>query len=234
MNLFKQYRLLIFSFCMVHQLNAQIIEYGVNVNYHANKLIVNDSWADDVFMREAPVGSGLGVGLYFSKREPKTFNVNGLDLKFGYLIEADGCICNSNIKVAITRPEGLPNIFELNYRMYRFDFSPKLTIHQRRFGFGFGPKVSRVTFVSFTTNQSDDSFSATRDFPAMSYGVEASVFYDFGGIKVSGRYNRQLTTFQKAILGRPTEINNRQMMLSLSFRLLDRSKGLNHDSIFWD
>lgn len=226
--------LLFFIFFSSHLLKAQIVEYGLNLNYHLNKLIVKNEWANDIFLREATAGSGYGFGLYFFQREPKDYNKRGLDLKYGFLADMDACICKSNLNIAITRPNGLPRLSDLSYKMYRIDISPKLTIHQRRIGIGLGPKISRLTYVGYTTNKSDDTFSATSDFFTMSYGAEAVFFYDAGGVKLSFKYNRQLTTFQKAIVRRPTEIGNRQLLFTLSFRIIDKSKGLNHDSIIWN
>lgn len=231
----KSLFLFVFSILsLIQYSNAQIIEYGLNFNYLSNKLIVKEDWASDIFMREAAAGSGYGLGFYFFQREPKDYNKRGLDLKYGFLIEGDGCICTSNINIAIKTPNSLPSLSDLKFRMYRLDFSPKLTVHQRRFGLGLGPKITRITYAEYSTNRSDDTFSATADFYTMSYGFESSFFYDAGGIKLSLRYARQLTSFKKAIVRRPTDIGNRQFMLSLSFKLIDKSKGINHDSIIWD
>lgn len=214
---------------------AQLYNWGVHVAYNQTKLVPEKNFISDrYFLREGRGVPGFSIGANYSVGPPKEQERRGFNLKPIVLLEASLCRCGGNLSAAETLRNGSKTLSNLTYLFYRATYSAKLVLQYKKVQFMLGPTLSNIFYAGYRIDQRSGLISATNDVSFYGYGYELGFGIDFNRFVLSARYNSTLSDYIKRYQGVTAVSKISQTRVMVSYRLFQRHKGANWDSIIWD
>lgn len=214
---------------------AQLMEFGMHMGYSFTRLTVSENRLNDrVFVKTGkPLGAPL-FGAQIMIGPPKGQSSPTLKIIPGVLFEASLCRCGGNIELSLTDTSGLRSFNELQYVIYRGDYSMKFVANIRKMQLLLGPTVSNRFYTGVRVGPSGKLVTAADQFKALAIGYELGIGTKLNKLHLSARYNGVFGAYGKKTEAIPTAYKNFQFRLMIHYYFLSKHKGQNWDSIYWE
>ncbi len=215
--------------------NAQLMELGMHVGYSFTKLTVSENKLNDqVFVKSGrPIGAPI-FGAQFMIGPPKGQSSPSLKIIPSILFEASLCRCGGNIELSLTDTSGLRSLRELQYVIYRGDYSMKFIANIRKMQLMLGPTVSNRFYTGVRVGGSEKLTTANEQFKTLAIGYEFGIGTKLNKIHLSARYNGLFGAYGKETDAIPTSYKNFQLRFMIHYYFLSKHKGQYWDSIYWE
>ncbi len=223
------------AYFLPNSVHAQLYEFGINGGYNVNRLVPETNTLNNsYFIRQGRVGGGYSIGMYYQVGPPKAQPKPGLNLKSIILYEGSFCRCGANLSATKTLINGKKSFQNINYLMYRGDYSAKYMLGIGRLRFMVGPQLTYLFYSGFRVDQLHGLRTARSHFNRLSYGYEAGIGIQVGPFRASGRMGQALSKFGKSFQGASVNMKNTQYKIMIAYRLKQKHKGSYWESIKWD
>lgn len=213
---------------------AQLYEFGLHAGYNIGKLTVSQNKLNDqVFVKAGRPAAGYTFGGQFLMSPPIPQSTSRFRIDNSILFEASLCRCTGNIELSLTSPNGISIFNELQYIIYRGDYSAKYIATVKKIQFMIGPTVSNQFYTGVKVGVSDAIRFAGDQFKSLSFGYEIGMGAKLNTVQLSFRYQRTVGAYGRETELIPTSYKNYQFRILLHYYFLRKHKGQYWDSIYW-
>ncbi|MBL4710696.1 MAG: hypothetical protein JKY48_19905 [Flavobacteriales bacterium] len=217
------------------KVSSQVVEAGVHAGYSFSKFTLDQNRLNDqVFVKAGKPFSGFTFGIQVLVSPPKLQSTTSFRIVPSLLLEASVCRCGGNIELSLTTPNGVRTFNELSYLIYRGEYSAKFVAGIKGLQLMLGPMITNQFYTSVKIGASEGSQYAGDQFKALALGYEFGVSTKLNRVHLSMRYNRIIGAYGKKTDLIPTAYKHFQIRFMLHYYFLQKNKGKNWGSIYWD
>jgi hypothetical protein len=216
------------------QLYAQLVEFGIQASALGSRFTVSENrLSEDVLVRQGRIAAGGTFGAVVEYGSPKDQPLNHLKLFSSLLAEFNFAYNPGKIELMYTTDDGTNYFNELSYNLVQSELSLKYLGKLKKFRFLLGPTFVYNAYrgVQIANGEMRDAGSQLTPYyinVEFGIGVRANRFM------VSTRYNTNVTDFGKESPLIPTTFNSHQIRFVVGFYLMEKHRGKNWGSIYWD
>lgn len=218
------------------RLSAQLNQIGVNVGVIASRYTVGENFPNDfTIISQGRISTGYTAGAQWMIGPPKDQQLPYLKLEHAMMVEANFSRAGGNINFQ-TRPSGntKPTSNELTFVNYQVDFSAMYLAKLKKFYMLIGAGVTNHLFRGVKVGAANEFRSTNNQLNELYFSSMLGVGARIDRFLVSGRYQLALTEFGKATALVPTDINSHQIRIGFSYFLIEKHRGKNWGSIYYD
>lgn len=216
------------------QLKAQVVELGIQASALGSRFTVSENrLSEDILVRQGRIAAGGTLGAMVEYGSPKDQPLNRLKLFSSLLAEVNFAYHPGNIELMFTTPDGTNYFNELSYTLMQSELSLKYLGKLKKFRFLLGPAFVYNAYrgVQIGNGEMRDAGSQLTPYYInfeFGIGIRANRFM------VSTRYNTNVTDFGKESPIIPTTFNSHQIRFVVGFYFMQKDRGKNWGSIYWD
>lgn len=226
--------LLLLSVTFTSLIKAQLVEFGLQTSVFGSRFTVAENrLSDDILVRQGRIAPGGTIGALIEYGAPKDQPRNYLKLYSSLLAEFNFAYNPGNIELMYTTADGTNYFNELSYTLMQSELSVKYLGKLKRFRFLGGPTFVYNAYRGVQIANGEMRNAGSQITPyyinfEFGIGVRANKFM------VSTRYTTNITDFGKESPLIPTTFNSHQIRFVVGIYLMEKHRGKNWGSIYWD
>lgn len=216
-------------------ISSQILEAGVHLGYNFSRLKVDQNKLNDqIFVKTGKPFNGFTFGAQILLSPPKSQSTTNFRIIPSLLFEASVCRCGGNIELSQTTPNGIRTFNELSYLIYRGEYSAKFIAGIKGLQLMIGPTVTNRFYTAVKIGASEGYRYAGDQFKDIAFGYEFGIGSKLNRVHLSMRYNQIIGAYGRETELIPTAYQHFQLRFMLHYYFLQKSRGKNWGSIYWD
>ena len=218
------------------QLKAQLNEIGINVGLVASRYTVGENFPNDfTIISQGRISTGYTAGAQWMIGPPKDQNSPYLKLEHAMMVEANFSRVGGNINLQNRpAPPNKPTSNELTFVNYQVDVSAMYMAKLNRFYMLIGAGVTNHLFRGVKVGAANEFRSANNQLSEFYFSSMIGLGVRVNRFLITSRYQLSLTEFGSSTALIPTDINSHQLRIGVAYFLIEKHRGKNWGSIYYD
>lgn len=225
--------LILFFSLILNGVMAQVSELGFHVGYNATRLGVDqESLSDELTIDPGRYGGGPVLGLQLLISPPKKQSSPKMQIIPSAMFESSLCRCENTVGLLVKNPNGTNSLINLNYLLYRADFSGKFVASIRDVQLMVGPTLSANLYAGAKVGGGSSLKYVGDHFQRFVLGYEIGFGKKINALNFSVRYHGLLERYGQSSELIPTAYKNHQLLFRVGYFFLQKETGSYWSSIY--
>ena len=215
--------------------HAQVLEIGGHLGYNISRFSVDKNKLNDaVFIKAGKPFGAINGGMQMMVSPPKEQSSPYFRFIPSVLFELNVCRCGGFMELSLTSPNGTRTFNELEYTIYRGEYSAKFVGSIGPLQLMAGPTISNRFYSGVQFGANEGQKYAGDQFKVLAFAYEVGAGLKFKTVHVSARFQRFVNGYGRESSLIPIAYDHSQFRFLLHYYFLRRERGLNWSSIYWD
>ena len=214
--------------------HAQVLEIGGHLGYNISRFSVDKNKLNDaVFIKAGKPFGAINGGMQMMVSPPKEQSSPYFRFIPSVLFELNVCRCGGFMELSLTSPNGTRTFNELEYTIYRGEYSAKFVGSIGPLQLMAGPTISNRFYSGVQFGANEGQKYAGDQFKVLAFAYEIGAGLKFNTVHVSARFQRFINGYGRETDLIPIAYDHTQVRFLLHYYFLRRERGKNWGSIYW-